>query len=329
MVSVPRNAKKILEGIKEYKKNSHKGDSINIKESMVTNRIFWLNTKNGVPLYSYAPIKHYEEIYEKTLLERDGIGRHIYQNGDKNWIYVPSPIPEESWGTTYNNERVNNVNHLSGTLESLNCGGNCSIDTNGISQLKKLIVLKCAENRKIHNISDASNFIDTIEKLDCSFNNYIYQKDIEKMKNLRILRCSGNISINNVNHLRGTLKTLWCAMNSEINQEGISCLTNLKNLNCKGNPSIYDVNHIVSLEKLICDSDSGIDQNGISRLKNIKFLSCNGNSKIYNVNHLKNTLEKLDCQFVSAVNKEGISELSNTVVFDTFCNPNFHSIQWL
>ncbi|MBV7273139.1 tubulin-like doman-containing protein [Clostridiaceae bacterium UIB06] len=110
MVSVPRNAKKILEGIKEYKKNSHKGDSINIKESMVTNRIFWLNTKNGVPLYSYAPIKHYEEIYEKTLLERDGIGRHLYQNGDKNWIYIPSPIPEESWGTTYDNERVKKYN---------------------------------------------------------------------------------------------------------------------------------------------------------------------------------------------------------------------------
>jgi hypothetical protein len=110
MVSVPRNAKKILEGIKEYKKNSHKGDSINIKESMVTNRIFWLNTKNGVPLYSYAPIKHYEEIYEKTLLERDGIGRHLYQNGDKNWVYLPSPIPEQSWGTTYNNERIKKYN---------------------------------------------------------------------------------------------------------------------------------------------------------------------------------------------------------------------------
>lgn len=110
MVSVPRNAKKILEGIKEYKKNSHKGDSINIKESMVTNRIFWLNTKNGVPLYSYAPIKHFEEIYEKTLLERDGIGRHLYQNGDKNWVYLPSPIPEESWGTTYINDRVKKYN---------------------------------------------------------------------------------------------------------------------------------------------------------------------------------------------------------------------------
>jgi hypothetical protein len=110
MVSVPRNAKKILEGIKEYKKNSHKGDSINIKESMVTNRIFWLNTKNGVPLYSYAPIKHYEEIYEKTLLERDGIGRHLYQNGDKNWVYLPSPIPEQSWGTTYSNERIKKYN---------------------------------------------------------------------------------------------------------------------------------------------------------------------------------------------------------------------------
>lgn len=110
MVSVPRNAKKILEGITEYKKNSNIGNSLNIKESMVTNRIFWLNTKNGVPLYSYTPIKHYEEIYENTLFEHDGIGRHLYQSGDKNWVYLPSPIPEQSWGTTYVNKRLKSYN---------------------------------------------------------------------------------------------------------------------------------------------------------------------------------------------------------------------------
>ena len=110
MVSVPRNAKKILEGLTEYKKNSNTGSSLNIKESMVTNRIFWLNTKNGVPLYSYSPIKHYEEIYENTLFEHDGIGRHLYQNRDKNWVYLPSPIPEQSWGTTYANKRLKKYN---------------------------------------------------------------------------------------------------------------------------------------------------------------------------------------------------------------------------
>lgn len=110
MVSVPRNAKKILEGITEYRKTSNTGSSLNIRESMVTNRIFWLNTKNGVPLYSYSSIKHYEEIYEKSLFDHDGIGRHLYQNKDKNWIYLPSPIPEQSWGTTYTNDRIKKYN---------------------------------------------------------------------------------------------------------------------------------------------------------------------------------------------------------------------------
>ncbi|APM39107.1 tubulin-like doman-containing protein [Clostridium kluyveri] len=141
MVSVPTNAKKILEGIKEYKRNSHRGDSINIKESTVTNRIFWLNTKNGVPLYSYAPIKHYEEIYEKTLFERDGIGRHLYQSENRNWIYLPSPIPEQSWGTTYVNERVKNYNDEVRELFKRGVELGCVIDTEkGSNERYKCII---------------------------------------------------------------------------------------------------------------------------------------------------------------------------------------------
>lgn len=141
MVSVPTNAKRILEGIKEYKRNSNKGNSINIKESTMTNRIFWLNTKNGVPLYSYAPIKHYEEIYERTLFERDGIGRHLYQNENNNWIYLPSPIPQQSWGTTYVNERVKKYNDEVRVLfkKALELG--CIVDTGkGINERYKCVI---------------------------------------------------------------------------------------------------------------------------------------------------------------------------------------------
>ncbi|MBC2580431.1 tubulin-like doman-containing protein [Clostridium sp. DJ247] len=178
MVSVPRNAKKILEGIKEYKKNSHKGDSINIKESMVTNRIFWLNTKNGVPLYSYAPIKHYEEIYEKTLLERDGIGRHLYQNGDRNWVYLPSPIPEQSWGTTYFNERIKKYNIEVRNLFDRAVELRCIVDTEKSSNERyKCIVTEqfCIENfmknyktnieEGIPNIGETKRAIADIKKL--------------------------------------------------------------------------------------------------------------------------------------------------------------------
>ncbi len=143
MVSVPRNAKKVLEGIKEYKKSYIKGDSINIKESMVTNRIFWLNTKNGVPLYSYTPIKQYEDVYEKTLFETDGIGRHLYQNGDRNWVFLPSPIPEQSWGTTYYNERVKKYNEEVRDVFDRAIKLGCIVDTeNSINEKYRCIVTK-------------------------------------------------------------------------------------------------------------------------------------------------------------------------------------------
>ncbi|MFL0197575.1 tubulin-like doman-containing protein [Clostridium sp. WILCCON 0269] len=178
MVSVPRNAKKILEGIKEYKKNSHRGDAINIKESMVTNRIFWLNTKNGVPLYSYAPIKHYEEIYEKTLFERDGIGRHLYQSENKNWIYLPSPIPEQSWGTTYVNERVKKYNEEVRSIFQRAVEFGCIVDTEkGSNERYKCIITeqfnidefmksyKIDMQEDTPNISEIKRAIADIEKL--------------------------------------------------------------------------------------------------------------------------------------------------------------------
>ncbi|WP_315120223.1 tubulin-like doman-containing protein [uncultured Clostridium sp.] len=136
MVSVPRNAKKILEGIKEYKKNANTGTSLNIKESMVTNRIFWLNTRNGVPLYSYSAIKHYEQIYESSLFEYDGIGRHLYQSREKNWNYLPSPIPEQSWGSTYTNERVKKYNDEVRNLFERALKLGCIVDVEGSSNVK-------------------------------------------------------------------------------------------------------------------------------------------------------------------------------------------------
>lgn len=110
MVSIPLKTPKIKKGIEQYKEASTHGSQVNIRQSIVTNRIFWLNTEVGVPLYSYAPIKQYEEEYEKTILKSEGIGRHLVQNRDNNWTYLPSPIPEKSWGSVYSNSRVREYN---------------------------------------------------------------------------------------------------------------------------------------------------------------------------------------------------------------------------
>ncbi|PGY09474.1 tubulin-like doman-containing protein [Bacillus sp. AFS031507] len=109
-VSVPVKAPNILKGVKEYQKHSISESHFTIKESELKNRIFWLNTKNGIPLFSYSPLSIYEESYEKTILEREGVGRHLVQTDKENWAYLPSPIPEESWGDTYRNKRVQQYN---------------------------------------------------------------------------------------------------------------------------------------------------------------------------------------------------------------------------
>jgi hypothetical protein len=109
-VSVPVKAPNILAGVQNYQKSSVSNSRFTVKQSQLKNRIFWLNTKNGIPLYSYSPLTKYEESYEKTILEREGIGRHLVQTDKENWAYLPSPIPEKSWGDTYRNERLQTYN---------------------------------------------------------------------------------------------------------------------------------------------------------------------------------------------------------------------------
>ncbi|MEK3746396.1 tubulin-like doman-containing protein [Brevibacillus sp. FSL K6-0770] len=109
-VSVPLKAPSILKGIRNYQDTAISGSRFTVKESEVKNRIFWLNTKNGVPLFAYTPLKVYEESYERTILDREGIGRHLVQTEKNNWAYLPSPIPEKSWGDTYQNDRIRAYN---------------------------------------------------------------------------------------------------------------------------------------------------------------------------------------------------------------------------
>ncbi|WML41259.1 tubulin-like doman-containing protein [Neobacillus sp. OS1-2] len=109
-VSVPVKAPNIFNGIKNFEKHSLSHSRFTIKESELKNRIFWLNTKNGIPLFAYSPLSIYEKSYEKTILEKEGVGRHLVQTAKENWAYLPSPIPEKSWGDTYQNERVKQYN---------------------------------------------------------------------------------------------------------------------------------------------------------------------------------------------------------------------------
>ncbi|MCL2204122.1 MAG: tubulin-like doman-containing protein [Defluviitaleaceae bacterium] len=104
MVSVPNNAPGVLRGIEKHRDNALSGLKFNIRRSKITDRIFWLNTLNGVPLFAYTPLRVYEALYERTINGKEGVGRHF-------WHHLPSPLPESLWGDTYVNERQKAANH--------------------------------------------------------------------------------------------------------------------------------------------------------------------------------------------------------------------------
>jgi hypothetical protein len=103
LVSVPNDAPSVLRGIERYRENALSGLKFNIRRSNLTDRIFWLNTINGVPLFAYTPLRVYEALYERTIDGKEGIGRHFWHN-------LPSPLPESLWGDTYFNARVKAAN---------------------------------------------------------------------------------------------------------------------------------------------------------------------------------------------------------------------------
>jgi len=110
MVSVPWNAPDILRGIEAYQQHALSNLRFNIRKSNITDRIFWLNTQNGIPLFAYTPIKVYEELYERTIASREGVGRHLVMSESESWVNLPSPIPENIWGDTYHNPRQKALN---------------------------------------------------------------------------------------------------------------------------------------------------------------------------------------------------------------------------
>lgn len=63
----------------------------------------------------------------------------------------------------YDNDQINNVNHVTDTLEKMICKDNC-IDQKGVSQLHKLRYLNCSHNGYI---IDINHMADTLEELYC------------------------------------------------------------------------------------------------------------------------------------------------------------------
>ena len=93
-VSVPNNADDFRKGINQYTTNN--SISVTLKDSMVLERVMWLNTHNGLPLCRYAGLAKMEASYEGTVNQPSGAGIHLIGGqAMMKWKDLPSPIPHE------------------------------------------------------------------------------------------------------------------------------------------------------------------------------------------------------------------------------------------
>lgn len=92
-VSIPNNAPTIEDGVKAFSESQ----KITPKRSDVSDKIFWLNTYNCVPLYMYTDLARLEKVYNEN---RSVGGLHLVQSVAegglhilrRDWSLLPSPV---------------------------------------------------------------------------------------------------------------------------------------------------------------------------------------------------------------------------------------------
>ena len=109
MVSVPRDCGEIRSGFEMHREKNAEHSYI-IKKSNQKNRIFWVSAKGGIAMSQYGDLKGYEAEYEQAIANDtvESKTRHLYQNPlyGRNWVNLPSPIPQSSWGERYYQPRI-------------------------------------------------------------------------------------------------------------------------------------------------------------------------------------------------------------------------------
>ncbi len=107
-VVVPNNTLKFSNG------SFNIGDTNgNLKQSIISNRIFMLNTNIAVPLLYYSELCKYEQTYEKFIGQKEGIGMHLYESKKiKDWTKLPSPAYDKLYASDYENPRQTRENDL-------------------------------------------------------------------------------------------------------------------------------------------------------------------------------------------------------------------------
>ena len=109
-ISVPVGADEVKAGIKSYiSQNKYSGAVI--KNSQISDRIFWMNIVAGLPLCAYAYLAKYERVYLQKRGDRPGTHLVMVNQKDldrlgetrsvlNDWNLLPSPNPFKTLGDT-------------------------------------------------------------------------------------------------------------------------------------------------------------------------------------------------------------------------------------
>ncbi len=136
-ISIPHNAQTMITGMDQYRRNHLTAE---VKLSSVTDRMFWLNLRIGIPMCAYNQMVALETLYENALQTPAlSMGIHLVDSQpsnelslvgsvDKSWRRLPSPIPHQMLAVKMNERMRKNEKFLRELFESSLHNGTLLID---------------------------------------------------------------------------------------------------------------------------------------------------------------------------------------------------------
>lgn len=107
-------------------------DGREIKRSVITDRIFWITSLDGVSLYHYGDLPNCERDYIAKAILGTHIGTHLWEGKALNWKTLPNPLPRIARDKNYNNAvQVRQDDEFAARISALREQGFITLDEAG------------------------------------------------------------------------------------------------------------------------------------------------------------------------------------------------------
>ncbi len=176
-VFVPHNCTLLYHAINNYTQNNPNHRFALYRSSLKT-RLHMISFRLALPLYAFEGIQQIEQAYVGACNAAPDVqaGMHLYQNKNRNWQDLPSPVIERSWPETYEVDRTRSKNRENRALftELLNRGlaqaeqGQVSFILTGdrFAEGRDLAALtspECLQTRQVWDRTKISQIIQTLQ----------------------------------------------------------------------------------------------------------------------------------------------------------------------